>query len=416
MPRFTYEALDAGGRAAKGDFDAADRKAAAKRLAARGLRVTRLAESGKSTAASVVAGDTAEDHPLLHKPRPMGVHPAAIAFMRGFGELHEGGMPVGDAVKLMAARVTEPSLRALCKGLWRDLSEGMNLSAALSKRGVVFDESTVRLIEAGEATGNLVPVVGRIRDSYAKREDLRSRVIAALAYPLFLSLFALAVLGLFVFVIMPIMEKMMIQLGGKFPWHVKALMGGASLLVKGSPLIVALLVFAFFRLKKARANDTAKRRQDAFTLRTPLVGKAVVHAEASRLAELLSTLLSSGVNAAQALKLAERPLANSELKARFTDARRRVHDGTAISVALKDTGLFESEDLDLAAVGESSGALPRSFASMAERRRRALDAAISRIVKIISGTVLGLVVGLVFFCLVSIITTILSVSQNIKTH
>lgn len=413
MPRFHYEAVDASGRPAKGELESADRRAAARRLAARGLRVSKISESGKGAA---VRTDGGEDHPDLHKARRMGVHPAATAFVRSFGELHEGGMPVGDAVKLMSVRVTEPALRALCKGLWRDLSEGQNLSAALAKRPVVFDESTVRLVEAGEATGSLVPVLNRVRESYEKREELRARIVAALAYPVFLSVFAIGVLALFVFVIMPIMEKMMIQLGGKFPWHVQALMGGASILVKGSPLILLVAVIVFFRLKKARGDAAVKRRQDAFALRLPLAGKAMIHAEASRLAELLSTLLGSGVNAAQALKLAERPLGNTELRARFTDARRRVNDGMAISLAVKDTGLFEPEDLDLAAVGESSGSLPRSFASMAERRRKALDAAISRIVKVISGLVLGLVVGLVFFCLVSIITTILSVSQNIRTH
>ena len=246
-------------------------------------------------------------------------------------------MPVGDAVKLMASRVTEPSLRALCRGLWRDLSEGRNLSAALAKRPVVFDEATVRLVEAGEATGSLVPVLNRVRESYGKREELRSRVLAALGYPVLLTLMATGVLGLFVFVIMPIMEKMMVQLGGKFPWYVKALMAAATFVVKGSPIILVVLALVFFRLKKAREDVAVKRAQDAFALKIPLAGKAMVHAEASRLADLLSTLLGSGVNAAQALRLAERPVSNSELRARFGDARRRVHDGTAISVALKDT-------------------------------------------------------------------------------
>lgn len=399
----------------KGDLEVADRKAAARRLAARGLRVSKIAESGKSSSSKIVATD-ADDHPLLHKKRPLGVHPAAIAFIGSFGELHEGGMPVGDAVKLMASRVTEPSLRALCRALWRDLSEGMPLSAALAKPQVVFDEATIRLVEAGEATGNLVPVTRRIHESYTKREDLRARVIGALAYPALLCLFALAVLALFVFVLMPILEKMMSQLSGKFPWYVQGLIGTASFIVKGAPIFALIAVFVFFRLKKARVNEASRRKQDAFVLRIPLINKAVLHAEASRIAELLATLLSSGVNAAQALKLAERPIANSELKARFTDARRRVHDGAAISHALKETGLFEPEDLDLAAVGESTGGLPRTFASMADRRRKALDSAISRIVKIISGAVLGMIVTLIFFVLLSIISSVLSVSKNISMH
>lgn len=413
MPRFSYDALDADGRPAKGELDAADRRAAARRLAAQGLRVSRLAQSGKAAAA---VGENGEDHPALHTPRRFGAHPTAIAFIGGFAELHEGGMPVGDAVKLMASRVTEPALRALTRALWRDLAEGMPLSAALAKRPVVFDEATVRLVEAGEATGNLVPVLSRVREAYEKREALRARVLSAIGYPILLTSMAGVVLALFVFVIMPIMERIMGTLGGTFPWHVKALMVGAAFLVKGSPLILLGLGLVFLRLRKARADEAVKRRQDAFALRLPLAGKALVYTEAARLADLLATLLGSGVNAAQALRLAEKPVANAELRARFTEARHRVHDGAAISSALKDTGMFTAEDLDLIAIGENAGALPRAFASVGTRSNKALDAAIARIVRVITTSFLTLVVSLVGFCLVTIITTIISVTQNISIN
>jgi general secretion pathway protein F len=413
MPRFSYAATDAAGLASKGEVEAPDRRAAARKLAARGLSVAKLAEASGKVAN---VADGGEDHPALHVPRRLGVHPAAMAFIGGFAELHEGGMPVGDAVKLMATRVTEPALRALCKGLWRDLSEGMPLSMSLSKRPILFDEAVVRLVEAGEATGNLVPVLMRIRQSYERVEGMRSRLITATAYPLLLSGMGTAVLSLFVFVIMPIMENMMKQLGGKFPWYVRFLMGSSSLFVKSLPFLLVIGAIAFLRLKKARVNPEARRRQDALIIRIPLAGRAVVHAEASRLAELLSTLLGSGVNAAQALKLGERPVANTELRARFAAARRRVHDGAAISNSLRDTGIFEPEDIDLAAVGESSGTLPRAFSSISARRTKALDATITKIVRVISGVFLGLVITMVGFCMVSIITTVLSVSKSIGHH
>lgn len=412
MPRYTYTALDASGRPVTGTLEIADRRAAARRLAAQGLRVSALTEAG--VAPGTREGD--DDHPALHSPRAFGVHPAAGAFVHGFAELHEGGMPVGDAVKLLAARVREPALRALCRGLWRDLSAGLPLSAAMAKRPVVFDESVIHLVAAGETTGSLVPVLARVLRSYEAREVLRRKIIGALAYPLCICVFANAVLALFVFAIMPRMERMMTALGGEFPWPVKALTAGANFAVKGSPVFILLGVFIFFRLRQARANPVAKRGQDAFALKVPMLGAILKHAEATRVADLLSTLLGSGVNAAQALALAEKPLANAELRARFTEARRRVNDGAAISAALGPTGIFEPEDLDLTAVGENAGALPRSFASVSDRRRKALDAALSRMVTVVSVVFFTLAVGLIGFCLLSIVTTILSVSQNISAR
>lgn len=411
MPRFAYDATDADGRRRSGEIEAEDRRAAARRLAAMRLGVSRLEPLGGASRAA-----SADEHPALRRPRHFGAHPVAVAFIGGFVELHEGGMPAGDAVRLMTARVTEPALRSLCRALWRDLSEGAPLAAAMAKHPVVFDEASVRLVEAGETTGELAPVLRRVAESYERRETLRARVLAALGYPCLLMLMAGAVLTLFVFVIMPVMERMMTALGGGFPWHVRALMAGAVLLVKGAPILVPLVLLIIFRIRKARTDEAVRRRQDALALRTPLLGPPLRHAEAARLADLLATLLGSGVNAAQALRLAEKPIANSALRARFSEARRRVHDGASISAALRDTGILDTEDTDLVAVGEQAGALPRAFAAVAERRRRALDASIAAGVRWFTGVFLGGVVGLVFFCLVTIVTTILSVSQNISTH
>lgn len=411
MPRFSYKATDAESRPVSGDIEAEDRRAAMRRLAAMRLTVTSL-----DIASRAAADSASDDHPALHTPRPLGVHPVAIAFIRGFGELHEGGMPVGDAVRLMASRVTEPALKALCRLVWRDLAEGAPLSRALAKFPAVFDEATVRLVEAAESTGELPPVIRRILESYDRRESLRSRVIGALGYPLLLLGLAGLVLTLFVFVIMPVMERLMASLGGAFPWYVKALMAFSVIAVKGSPFLLLIAAFIVSRIRKARADADTRRAQDAFALRMPLLGPALLHADAARLTDLLSTLLGSGITAANALRLAEKPIANTHLRARFADARRRVHDGAAISLALADTGLLSPDDSDLVAVGEHAGKLPRAFASVAERRRKALDDAVARAVRILSGVFLGAVVTLVFFCLVTVITTVLSVSQSISLH
>jgi len=217
MARFAYQAKDTAGRPVTGELDAADPREAIRRLAARGWTVSALSGAGPAVV-SKAADDT--DHPALHRRTLFAPHPTAVAFTAGFLGLHRGGMPVGDAIRLMASRVSEPALRALCRGLWRDLSEGASLSAALARRPAVFDEVAVHLTAAGESAGKLVPVLTRLRESYAARATLKSKVTGAIGYPVFITVLAMAVMTLFVFVIMPRMQLMMDAMGGKFPVHV----------------------------------------------------------------------------------------------------------------------------------------------------------------------------------------------------
>lgn len=252
MPRFFYSGRAPSGSEVKGEVDAQDRRAALRRLAEKGIRVSAFEEGGSS-------GTTRSVEPAsglmreIHAPRRWGPHPVARAFFENYRELLAGGLPPGDAVRLMAQRVTEPSLRALCSGLWRDLAEGAPLAEALGRRPVLFREAVVRLIEAGEHSGGLEPVIRRILEDYARQEALRSRIIGALGYPIFVAMLAMLVLALFVFWIMPRMEGMMSSLGGEFPWTVKAVMALAVLAVKAGPGVLLLCVCLTPWIRRRRA-------------------------------------------------------------------------------------------------------------------------------------------------------------------
>ena len=413
MANFSYEGRDSTGASVSGSIDAPDRKSALRRLTGRGMRVRELSE-GRAGGAGVSGKESSGIESYV--PRWFGPHPVAQSFFENYRELLAGGLPPGDAVRLMSQRVVDPALRGLCLGLWRDLAEGRSLADALAGRPVLFDEAVVRLVEAGEQSGGLESVANRILEDYERREALRSRVIGAVGYPIFVGFLAMLVLSMFVFVIMPRMESMMHALGGQFPWSVKGIILLATVFVYGAPLLVLGAVFAYPWLRRRRAVPDGRLEQDALLLRIPLLGASLLHADAARLAALISTLLESGLNATDSLRLAERSIANALLRVRFGEVRRRVSDGAAFAVALRDIGIFEASDLDLISVGENAGSLHRAFASIAQRRRRSLDSVLKRLVNVLTAVFLGGAVGLVFFCLLSIVTTIFSVTQSVPMH
>ncbi|MDR1498291.1 MAG: type II secretion system F family protein [Puniceicoccales bacterium] len=426
MPAFTYTALDSSGKPCNGTLNATDRRTAARLLAAQNLRPLSLASNGTApekrserndaaTATPPASPDTPAPRKLSRK-RLFGVHTTANDFVDSFYQLHTSGLPMGDAVKLLSLRVSDPALRYLCQSLWRDISEGATLAGAMSRFPKVFDNATLHLIEAGESTGNLAPVLKKTLESYALREALRSKILSSIGYPTALCLMTIGVLAFFVFGLIPRLEKIMTSLGGKFPWTVKALMAFSDFLVKGGPFILVFIILALFAFSRWRRTESGRLISDRLFLRIPFAGPVFLHTETVRITDLLSTLLGSGINATDALRLCERPVENRLLRERLSAGRQMINDGAAFASAFKYHSILPPSDIDILAVGENTGSLADTFHTIALRHINALDKAIRRLSRIIIIAVFSGTTSLIFICVVSVILTILSVGQNITRH
>ncbi|MDR2863393.1 MAG: type II secretion system F family protein [Puniceicoccales bacterium] len=434
MPQFSYTALDASGRSRNGTLDAADRRTAARQLGVQGLRVLTLQASGgvaESAAMQKNAGGQHSHHESeaatpafspdaqpgkLSRRRFFGAHRTGWDFVDSFYQLHSNGLPMGDAVKLLSQRVSDPALRWLCQSLWRDMSEGATLAGAMSRFPVVFDGASLHLIEAGESTGNLVPVLRKVLDSCELRENLRGKVLSSIGYPAGVCSLAVGVLCLFVFFLIPRLEGIMRTMRGDFPWSVKVLIGFSDFLIKGGPFFFIALVVGVVGFIQWRKRETGRVATDRWLLRVPLVGAVIMHTETVRMTDLLATLMSSGINASDALRLCERPVENRILRQRLSAGRQMINDGAAFASAFKRHAILSISDLDILAVGENTGSLSDTFQTIAKRHIAALDKAIHRLIQVVTGLVLGSTVSLVFLCVISIVMTILSVSQSIQKH
>lgn len=332
--------------------------------------------------------------------------------MEKLHSLMSSGLPAGDAVKLLRQRVSDPPLRALCARIWRDLSEGLPLAGAMGHFPEIFDAPDVRLVESGEAAGTLTPVIKRLLDHYAAREGLRAKILASMIYPLCIIALACAVIGLFVFFLMPMLQDMMTKLGGEMNMFTRGLIGLSEALLYGTPLITVIGVTAYFSLRSWRESEEGRAKTDAWILRTPLVGDIVGHVESARLCSLVATLLENGLNTPDTLRMAERASANRVASKRISAARKLISDGASFAAAFRRHAVLPQIDLDVVAVGESSGTLPTSFRQLAEKHEKSLDAALRRLVATLSAALLGSAVAIVFLCLLSIVLSILSVSQS----
>src|SRR5437879_13349328 len=94
------------------------------------------------------------------------------------------------------------ALRGMVERLQNDIRAGRPLSGALRNFPREFPPLYANMIQAGEVSGQLAPVMERLADFLEKEQTRRSQIVAAMTYPMVLITVALlAVTGLLTFVI-----------------------------------------------------------------------------------------------------------------------------------------------------------------------------------------------------------------------
>jgi general secretion pathway protein F len=284
MPRFDYKARDKAGHAVESAIDAPTRKDALRLLSARGLSVAAVAEAAAGPAAAPGALPRKAPAPAPDAQEGAQARAGAdsprraerLPFLEALHELTSSGLSAGEAVRLLSMRIKEPRLRALCEGLWSRLSEGAPLSRAMAAFPEVFDTSTVNLIRAGEATGSLNETLSRLIEHLSAQRDMRQAFVAAMAYPIFIVAVAFGVILFFLFFLLPRLQTLLHQLGGKMPISTQILIGCANFTIHYGIFVVVAVAAALVSLWRWRETEAGREKSDALLLRLPLVGPFIV--------------------------------------------------------------------------------------------------------------------------------------------
>ena len=407
MPRYSYSARTAGAAAStEGKLDAFSRREALQLLQARGLLVVRLDEEGSGARQLAGIGGPAPTLKLSRKER--------LPFLEALVDLVNAGLSAGEAVRLLALRLSEPRLKSLCTALWARLGEGSTLSVAMGEHPAVFDRQTVNLIAAGEATGNLREVLARLIQHFTEQRDLRQKFVATLAYPAFICFLGGGVVLFLLFFLVPRLQTLLSSLGGHLPFATRLLVNGSHFILFYGPFLAAAGFIAVVFFLRWRQTPDGRRQTDAWLLRLPIVRDFVVQAAVLNFAHTLAVLIENGVTTAEALRLTERAVDNTKVQEILHEATDRVIEGSSLCASLQRTNLIPPLFLDRLAVGEQTGNLAPSLRQIALSYQVDLSRRLQNATRLMSGTVLFLTFGFVAFLAYAIVTALFQVSASFR--
>ena len=420
MPEFNYLAVNSKGKTIQGNLEADNLKDARSTLREEGLtplklQVSDLAVASSKASKKSIAKQSKETKPSLVKSFSKGSskgEKVGLEFLKRLVELHASGMPVADAVKLLNHRLSDPVQKEIAGFLWKELAEGRTLSRAMRQLPQFFSESSSFVIEAGEATGNVSPILKKIISYLEEKREIRSKVTSSMSYPIFVCLMAFGVVLFFLFFLLEKIEDMLDSLGGELNLMSKILINGSEALLTIGPFVVVVLIIIFGLLMQWKKTEKGGVSLDRSLLKTPMFGKILYMSELFQLSNLLSALMWSGIGLTENLRLCERTIKNKHMRLQFRSARALVNEGKSLPDALRKFKFMPLMQLDIIEVGEKTGNLGNSMEDASKAFREDLTKRIKSMTTLVSGAALGFAFSLVALVAISIVTSIFQVSKT----
>lgn len=306
-------------------------------------------------------------------------------------------MPVSDAVATLARQESAGPERAVLQATNRALQAGSALADALPASA--FPAHVRETVAAGEQSGRLALLLVRLADSLEAQVALRSRLMAALAYPALLLLVASGVVVAMLVLVVPGIADQLVRSGAALPAVTQAVLAASAFLeAHGLWLVLGLVLLAAGAGLVLRA-PSRRLWFDTALLRLPGIGPWLASVEAVRWSRLLGTMVGAGLPLAEALELTAPTLGN----AAWTEATRamaaRVRSGASLSSGL---GLLPGAPrllISLARSGEASGRLAPLLEGAAGTldqqladRSRAVLALAEPVIIVAMGALVGLII------------------------
>jgi len=385
MALFKYKVSDSAGNVTVTLIEGDSQAEAARRLQGRGMLPLEFLGEG--------AAATGESGRLGFGGRKFDVE----EFTDRLVPLLEANVPLERALGIVGEGLDDGYSAEIVGDLRRGLHEGRKLSALIRDRGRMFPSLYSNVVEAGEEAGALPQVMSQLRRFLNDARELRSFVLSASIYPLFVMGAGMVMLSVVIGVIVP-RFAMILKDTERPPTLAMEMLLKLSALGHGFwwviPLAVVALVWLF--LQTRREGTRLRSWYDEWVLRVPLMGRVVLYSNLARMCRTMAILMKSGVHLLDTVGIANRVIENETLRASVAGVSGELRRGQRLSHALGQSSLVPPFLLRMLTVGEETGEVDVMLARIADRYEEDLRRTIKRLLAVFEPViiiVLGIAVG-----------------------
>jgi general secretion pathway protein F/type IV pilus assembly protein PilC len=400
MPEFAYIARDTTGNRVQGTLAAGNEREAVATLSSRNLFPLKVASAdGRATTKG--------------SPR---VRPRIMASTYGqLASLLSSGVPLLRSLEVIREQTPHKNLAIVLEDVHSRVQEGSNLAEAMSKHPRAFGELATSIVRAGGEGGFLEEALDRLAKFTEQQDELKSRVVGAMAYPIFLFIVGTIVVNVLIIFFVPSFERLFTNLRerGELPAVTDMLLSLSNVLRTYGIFIVAGLILVGMIVRNRLQSEEGRAWLDRWRLRVPMVSSIYLSLAVSRFCRVLGTLLNGGVPIVRSLEISADSTGNRVLSSAIREAAENISAGESLAAPLSASGRFPPDVVEMIAVGEQSNNLETVLPHIADTLERDTWRRLDLFVRLLEPVMLLVLAAVVLLVVIALLVPVLKMSMTV---
>ena len=361
MGAYQYQALKKSGVSIKGIIEADSERHARHLLREQGLIPTQV-------------GTLKKRQILTHRDKLSSSDLSLLT--RQLATLLAAGIPVEESLKGVAEQSEKSNVRRLIIGIRTKVLEGYGLAQAMKDYPQAFPELYRATVASGEQTGRLDLVLEKLADYTENQQHTRQKIQQALIYPSLMIVVSTAIISFLLAFVVPKIIEVFTSSGQSLPSMTRVLIDISDFIRAYGLYLMIVLILMGIGFNACIKKPRFKIKWHQLVLKLPIARYLIQSVNGARYIHTFGILFTAGVNVLETMRVSASLVSNLAMRNAFDHAANRVREGTAISIALKETLFLSPMTMHLIASGEKSGQL----AAMMERAALQMDKEVQRMI------------------------------------
>ncbi|HJN11434.1 MAG TPA: type II secretion system F family protein [Pirellulaceae bacterium] len=399
MPEFAYTARDINGQKTTGNITAGSEREAVTVLAGRSLFPISVAAQREAIRLSLGRGVNGQTMAVTYNQ---------------MSALLRSGVPLLRSISILRDQTSNKRLKSVLDQVHGRVEEGTGLGEAMARHPRVFSEMAINMVRAGGEGGFLEEALDRVAHFTEEYEDLKSRTVGALAYPVFLGVIGIGVVSVLIVGFVPKFALMFEglrernELPALTDW---LLMFSDSIRDYGVVFLAVLAVISAFVYVRA-ATETGRRVIDMIKLKIPVVGGIFANLAVARFCRVLGTMLRNGVPILKSLEISRDATGNRVLSEAIRDAAENISSGQSLAAPLASSGHFPVTVVEMISVAEESNTLDKVLVEIADGLERRTSRRLDLFVRMLEPVMLLCLAVVVLLVVIALLLPVIKMSAT----
>ncbi len=317
-------------------------------------------------------------------------------FTGQLASLLQAGLPLVSCLEALQDQTEDQVFRIVIRDVRNDISTGTSFSAAVKKFPRSFNSLFVSMVEAGEASGGLAEILGKVAGYFESTVKLTKKVKSAMTYPIAVIGLAIALVNVLLIFVIPVFAAMFADFGAKLPAPTQMLIN-LSNFMKSWWWAIGLGVYGiYYFVSKYVSTPNGRRQKDNFLINAPIFGNLVHKIALSRFCRTYATLMRSGVPILRTLEIVASASGKVQVEDACSEIAKHVSQGGQVSDIMAVNSFFPPMMKHMVKAGETTGNVDGMMNKIADFYDMECDATVGALTSLIEPLLivfLGVVVG-----------------------